>query len=130
MRKEWFVVALIAALGSTSLGTGCRQTVLFPIDEANVDGDDAGAAPSNPGVGTSVDPTLPACGVQTKACADGAACKTAADCTSGVCTNGTCAAPSSSDGVKNGGDGAGPRLQLPRRDRGAPPWVDFAGGYV
>jgi formylglycine-generating enzyme required for sulfatase activity len=53
----------------------------------------------------SSDASLPECGTALGTlCADGKPCSAAADCASDVCSNGSCAAPTSSDGVKNGGE--------------------------
>ncbi|MBX3261692.1 MAG: hypothetical protein KF782_18555 [Labilithrix sp.] len=70
-----------------------------------------GAAPDGaaPDAGETSD-----CGGATKPpCDDGKACAAGGDCKSGACTNGVCAAPTSSDGVKNGNEtdvdcGSGP----------------------
>jgi hypothetical protein len=52
------------------------------------------------------DETAVDCGGSCPACAPGAACARAADCTSLSCANGVCAAPSCSDGIVNQGESA------------------------
>ena len=48
-------------------------------------------------------PTEPGCGTANNPkCADAMPCKSADACESGVCSGGTCAAPTSTDGIKNG----------------------------
>jgi hypothetical protein len=54
---------------------------------------EAGASPVLPAA--CGDPGVPPC-------ASGSACKAATDCASGVCAGATCAAPSPTDGVRNG----------------------------
>ena len=63
--------------------------------------------------GSETDVDCGGAGATTPRCDVGAKCASGADCASGACASGRCAAPSASDGVKNGGetgvDCGGPR---------------------